>query len=86
MKNLPNGMRFSWDDKTIGVSVLMGQITQGQERLSFLAPAEKYCDDVQNNKKVLVTPMGLLYLDEWGPIRYAMNSATVCLLTSDITR
>ena len=86
MKNLPSGMRFSWDDKTVGVSVLMAQITTGIQRERYLSSAEKYCDDVQSNKKVLHTPMGLLYLDEWGPLRYAMNAAAVFLMTSDLTR
>ena len=85
LKNSPLGMRFSWDDKTVGVSVLLAQITESPIRDQFLESAEKYCNDIQSNKKVLYTPMGLVFLDEWGPIRYAMNSAAACLMVSDLT-
>ena len=85
LKNSPLGMRFSWDDKTVGVSVLLAQITESPIRDQYLESAEKYCNDIQSNKKVLYTPMGLVFLDEWGPIRYAMNSAAACLMVSDLT-
>lgn len=78
------GFRFSWDDKTVGTSILLAQIDEAR-RENYMVSVEKYCSDIQSNKKVLYTPARLLYLDEWGPIRYAMNSASVCLMASDLT-
>lgn len=84
MKNTPMGFRFSWDDKTVGTSILLAQVDE-ERRAVYMDAVEQYCSDIQSNKKVLYTPARLLYLDEWGPIRYAMNSASVCLMASDLT-
>ena len=106
------GFRFSWDDKTVGTSILLAQV-DAERRATYMSAVEQYCSDIQvfvgqiifyfnpklpffkfwvwrtllkSNKKVLYTPARLLYLDEWGPIRYAMNSASICLMASDFTR
>jgi len=86
MAKAPLGMRFSWDDKTIGTQVLMAQITDDLSlRAKYQSHAESYCNDIQKPSKALYTPGGLVYLDEWGPIRYSMNAAFACLLVSDQT-
>ena len=84
MSLTPAGMRFSWDDKRAGVQVLMAQVVGETEREAYLRPPRNYCTDIQSGKKVLYTPMGMVYLDEWSPVRYAANAAAICLLLSDL--
>jgi len=66
--------QFSWDDKTAGVQVLMAKLT-GEDRFKTLA--ENYCDYV--SKTAPKTPKGMVYLDQWGPLRHAANVAFICL-------
>jgi hypothetical protein len=66
--------QFSWDDKTAGVQVLMAKLT-GEEKFKKLA--ETFCDYV--SKTAPKTPKGMVYLDQWGPLRHAANVAFICL-------
>lgn len=85
MGKAPLGMRFSWDDKRVGVQVLMSQIVGDGAKGGFIKDADEYCRDIQKPSKALYTPGGLVYLDEWGSIRYAMNSAFACIMVSDLS-
>ena len=85
MGKAPLGMRFSWDDKKVGVQVLMSQIVGDGAKGVFIKDADEYCRDIQKPSKALYTPGGLVYLDEWGSIRYAMNSAFACIMVSDLS-
>jgi endoglucanase len=65
--------------------LFLAQVTEGVDRAYYLKPGEEYCRDIQKSSKALYTPGGLVYLDEWGPTRYALNSAFICILVSDLT-
>jgi len=49
----------------------------------------RFCDYAQpesKNKfrtKSRYTPGGLLYINQWGPLRYAANSAFLCAMAAD---
>lgn len=72
--------------KKVGIQVLMAQIVSEPARDVYLSDVEVYCRDIQKSQKALYTPGGLVYLDEWGAIRYALNSAFICVMVSDLTK
>nr|QFE31800.1 GH9 cellulase [uncultured bacterium] len=73
----------SWDDKAYGSYVLLAKET-GKTR---------YIEDVQrwldywtvgfNGERVTYTPGGLAWLDQWGSLRYAANTAFIAFVYSD---
>ncbi len=72
-----------WDDKTYGTYVLMAQLTGQQE---YRADAERWLDywtSGFNGERVRYTPGGLAWLDQWGSLRYAANTALLAFIYSD---
>ena len=67
-------LQFGWDDKTAGVQTLMAEITGEQK---YKTMAQTYCDYIVNT--VPKSPKGMVYLDQWGPLRHAANVAFICL-------
>ena len=66
---------LSWDSKIAGIKILLAQIT-GQA---------SYLQDVQNLCSYFITqaprsPLGEVFLSQWGSLRYAANAAYICLL------
>jgi endoglucanase len=76
---------FSWDDKRLGVQLLIAQVTRGDVRNTYIKPIMKYCMKPDENKNIKFTPKGLLYVNEWAPLRYAANSAFLCIMASEYT-
>ncbi len=74
----------SWDDKRYGVAVLLAEITKDR----------KYFDDVnrwlnfwtvgENGKRIQTTGGGLAWLDQWGSLRYAANTAFLALIYTTV--
>ena len=69
---------LSWDSKIAGIKILLAQIT-GQA---------SYIQDVQNLCNYFTTqaprsPLGEVFLSQWGSLRYAANAAYICLLVSN---
>ncbi|XP_076819703.1 uncharacterized protein LOC143465353 [Clavelina lepadiformis] len=79
--NLPTNLRFSWDDKRAGLQMLLSQISD-RRKVLHTVPIEKYCNDLRSWRNY--TTKGLLYLHGWSPLRYAGNSAFICLMAADI--
>jgi hypothetical protein len=73
----------SWDDKSYGCYVLMAELTGGS---TFRGDAERWLDYWTvgyNGQRVPYTPGGLAWLDQWGSLRYAANTAFVAMVYSD---
>ncbi len=69
---------LSWDSKIAGIKILLAQIT-GQA---------SYLQDVQNLCNFFTTqaprsPLGEVFLSQWGSLRYASSAAYICLLVSN---
>ena len=65
---------FFWDDVTIGVNLLLANMTSSAERVVYQTTVMKFCDQyMKGGRKAQYTPKGLLYINEWGPNRYAAN-------------
>lgn len=73
---------FSWAEKTPAVMVLMTQLVDASEKATYAQHLEDFCDRIINEKPR--TPKGLLFLAQWGVLRYAANSAFVCLRAADL--
>jgi hypothetical protein len=65
---------FGWDDKTAGLQVLMAKITGDNQ---YKSAVEAYSSFLVNTAPK--SPKGMVYLDQWGPLRHAANSALICL-------
>jgi len=66
------GNSFDWDQKAAGVIVNLWKAT-GQEK--YLRDAERWLNSWLRTGGMTYTPGGLAWLREWGPNRYAANSA-----------
>ncbi|KAG4076480.1 hypothetical protein HA402_014444 [Bradysia odoriphaga] len=64
----------SWDNKLAGAQVLLAKIDGSPK---YVTAARNFCDWVV--KEAPKTPLGLVYLDQWGAARHAANAAFVCL-------
>ncbi|XP_064612017.1 endoglucanase E-4-like [Liolophura sinensis] len=71
---------LSWDDKKIGVEVMLYKLTG----------KDKYHTDINTalnswlpGGKWRYTPKGLAYRDRWGPLRYAANGCLIALMLAD---
>ncbi|MBZ5602348.1 MAG: glycoside hydrolase family 9 protein [Acidobacteriia bacterium] len=77
------GWTHNWDDKTYGTYVLLSKIT-GQAQ--YRADAERWLDFWTigfQGQRVRYTPGGLAWLDQWGSLRYAANTAFLAMIYSD---
>ena len=69
----------SWDDKILGIQLLIAQVTRENVRRDYVNPLLKYCRAKDN----AMTPGGLWWVSKWAPNRYAANSAFLCLMASE---
>ena len=84
---LNGGSRYtwalSWDDKSYGCYILMAMLDGGA---AYRADAERWLDFWTvgvNGQSVTRTPGGLAWLDQWGTLRYAANTAFCALVYAD---
>jgi len=73
----------NWDDKAYGAYVLMAQLTGDPQ---YEQDAENWLDYWtvgHNSQQVLYTPGGLAWLNTWGALRYAANTAFIAFIYSD---
>lgn len=69
---------FSWDNKRIGAQVLMYDITG---KSSYRATVQSTVNAINSKTK---TPGGMLYAQQWGPARHAMNAAFIAAQAADL--
>jgi len=95
--NLPDETRQSvkeykwahaWDDKTYGSYVLLAKLTgnsqyhcDAQRWLNWWTVGGTDCG--ADGTRITYTPGGLAWLDQWGPLRYAADTAFVALVYAD---
>ncbi len=70
----------AWDDKSYGSYVLMAKLT-GQQQ--YKDDAERWLDWWAPGGGGARTGAGLIYVDQWGQLRYAANTAFLALVYSD---
>lgn len=73
----------SWDDKRYGALLLLARITGKQ---LYIEATERYLDYWTvgyNGERITYTPGGLAWLDTWGCLRYAANTAFMAAIYSD---
>ncbi|MDD5199545.1 MAG: glycoside hydrolase family 9 protein, partial [Terrimicrobiaceae bacterium] len=70
----------SWDDKKYGVAIVLAQLTGKEE---YFATVNRWLDFWtvgRDGRRVPTTPGGLAWLDQWGSLRYAANTAFLALI------
>ena len=70
----------SWDDKKYGAALLLAQLTGRSE---YFAAVNRWLDFWtvgDSGARVQTTPGGLAWLDQWGSLRYAANTAFLALI------
>jgi hypothetical protein len=73
----------SWDDKHYGALLLLAKITG---KALYTEATERYLDwwtVGYNGEKITYTPGGLAWLDTWGCLRYAANTAFLAAIYGD---
>nr|BAA31326.1 salivary cellulase [Reticulitermes speratus] len=70
---------FNWDNKISGVQVLLAKLTSKQ---AYKDKVQGYVDYLISSQKK--TPKGLVYIDQWGTLRHAANSALIALQAADL--
>ena len=69
---------FSWDDKAVGVQVLMAEAFPNEAK--YKNAIASYCDNAVNHQAR--SPQGQLFYSQWGSLRYAANAVFACLQVS----
>ena len=75
---------ISWDDKSYGCYALMARLTG---EVGYVEDIERHLDywtTGYNGSSIHYTPGGLAWLDQWGSLRYASNTAFLALYHHDI--
>ncbi|XP_078495799.1 uncharacterized protein LOC100176349 [Ciona intestinalis] len=77
---------FSWNVKTAGVQLLLTEMTNIRK---FKTSFKWFCTYSQPEQSPSLrtrsqyTNRGLLYVNQWGPLRYAANTAFICAMAAD---
>lgn len=70
----------SWDDKKYGAAILLAQLTGKPVYFSAVNRWLDFWTVGDRGAKVQTTPGGLAWLDQWGSLRYAANTAFLALI------
>lgn len=73
----------SWDDKSYGSFVLLAQLTNKPQYAQDVENWLDYWTVGYNGQQIRYTPGGLAWLDQWGALRYAANTAFLAFIYSD---
>lgn len=73
----------SWDDKSYGSAILLARLTGDPAYASAVEGWLDWWTVGYGGKRVTYTPGGLAWLDTWGSLRYAENTAFLALVYSD---
>ena len=73
----------AWDDKTYGAYALLAQATGKQQYVDDANRWLDYWTDGYQGNRVRYSPGGQAFLDTWGSLRYAANTAFVALTYGD---
>lgn len=70
----------SWDDKKYGTAILLAQLTGRRAYAQQVGRWLDFWTDGDRGQRVTRTPGGLAWLDQWGSLRYAANTAFLALI------
>ena len=70
---------FSWDNKQSGYQVLLAKLFDDDQ---YKNSVQNYAEHMLNSETK--TPKGLIWLQQWGPNRYAANAAFLLLQAAEI--
>lgn len=73
----------NWDDKSYGCYVLLARLTG---KAQYQEDAERWLDywsDGYKGERIKYTTGGLAWLEQWGTLRYAANTAMLAFIYSD---
>jgi len=73
----------AWDDKSYGSYVLLAQLTDKDQYVEDVENWLDYWTVGYNGEQIRYTPGGLAWLDQWGALRYAANTALLAFIYSD---
>jgi len=71
--------QFGWDDKRVGVNALLAKLIGTQK---YKDVVEKYATYVRSTAPK--SPKGMVYLDQWGPLRHSSDAALMALQAADL--
>jgi endoglucanase len=74
----------AWDDVHAGALLLLTQITGKQKYHDFMRMHLDYWAVGFKGEKIKYTPGGLAWLDTWGSLRYACNTAFLAFVYADL--
>jgi hypothetical protein len=74
----------SWDDVHYAALLMLAQITGKQQYHDFIKMHLDWWTVGYNGAKVAYTPGGLAWLQQWGPLRYAENTALIAFIYADM--
>ncbi|MDQ1293004.1 MAG: endoglucanase, partial [Actinomycetota bacterium] len=74
---------IAWDDKSYGAYVLLAKLTGKQQYADDANRWLDYFTTGVNGSKITTSPGGEVFVDTWGSLRYAANTAWVALDYSD---
>ncbi|MGC1481279.1 MAG: glycoside hydrolase family 9 protein, partial [Chthoniobacterales bacterium] len=78
----PMTWTHSWDDKRYGVAVLLARLTGERQYFDDVNRWLNYWTVGENGRRIQTTRGGLAWLDQWGSLRYAANTAFLALIYS----
>jgi endoglucanase len=80
----PYKWTLAWDDKSFGTYILLARITNNQK---YIDDANRWLDfwtvGTANGQRIRYSPGGQAFLDVWGSLRYAANTAFAAFVYSD---
>lgn len=69
---------FSWDTKNAGAALYLGLLLPQPAAQPYLQAVSSYLNSWSTGTNgVTLTPKGLSWLSEWGPLRYSASAATI---------
>jgi len=81
----PYKWALAWDDKSFGTYLLLARITGNQKYVDDANRWLDYWTVGVNGQRVRYSPGGQAFLDVWGSLRYAANTAFAAFVYSDWT-
>ncbi|XP_077994718.1 uncharacterized protein LOC144448371 [Glandiceps talaboti] len=80
--DLTNGRpyAYSWDNKIAGIRLLLWKFVKHEHSHRM---TEAFVDNWMPDKRLPYTPLGMVFRDTWGPLRYSAATAFIALLAAD---
>lgn len=76
----------SWDDKKYGLAVMLAELTQHKRYIRDVSRWLAFWTVGRDGQRVQTTKGGLAWLDQWGSLRYAANTAFLAIIASRIPK